>query len=38
VDSTGVEGMAKDAQGDEDGVMSWKEQVQNMSKRSLKPF
>jgi hypothetical protein len=32
VESDGVEVVAKDAQGGEDGVMSWKEHVQNMTK------
>jgi hypothetical protein len=34
----GVEGVARDAQGVEDGVMPWKEQVQNMSKKEFEAF
>jgi hypothetical protein len=38
VDSSGVKGVAKDAQGVEDGLVSWKEQVQNMSKKEFEAF
>jgi hypothetical protein len=38
VDGTGVEGVAKDAQGVVDDVLSWKEQVQNMSKKEFEVF
>jgi hypothetical protein len=38
VDGTRVEGAAKDAQGVVDDVLSWKEQVQNMSKKEFEAF
>jgi hypothetical protein len=38
VDGTRVEGVAKDTQGVVDDALSWKEQVQNMSKKEFKDF
>jgi hypothetical protein len=38
VDGDGVEGVAKDAQGVEEKVLSWKEQIQSMSKKEFEAF